>query len=141
MNKLQLELIPYCSVEFIGVMDNTKLAINNFNILEPHLLRIFDAIIEYDRQYVVFGAKQFYFLLYAYNIKHLNSVIFHDLKTFEIEGLKKKVNCRVVEINYKNKKIKGLIPYSFPRRDLPNAYDKMKKYGELCFQEFINIFN
>ena len=39
------------------------------------------------------------------------------------------------EITYMDKTINAGIAYSFPRRDLPNAFEKMKKYGELCFLE------
>ena len=69
MNKLQLELIPYCSVEFSGVLDSEKQALANIEFLLPHINRILDAIISFDRTYVIFGAKQFANLFTAYEVK------------------------------------------------------------------------
>ena len=44
------------------------------------------------------------------------------------------------EITYKDKIINAGIAYSFPRRDLPNAFEKMRKYGELCYLEMKSQF-
>ena len=86
---------------------------------------------------MIFGAKQFYYLFQAFNTILPETFVFIENKGFAIAGLKNKVNLSIIEINYNNKKINALIANSFPRRDLPNAYLKMKKYGELCFSELI----
>jgi hypothetical protein len=140
MNKLQLELIPYHSSKFVGIINNQINANNNIDIFIPHIDRLFNAITEYKRKYVIFGAKQFYYLFQAYNNRFPDSVKFIENKNYKIEGLKNSVNLSLIEINYNNKIINGLIPHSFPRRDLPNAYEKMKLYGELCFKEYCKSF-
>ncbi len=67
MQKLQLELIPYCSRTFEGILDNKKQAIENIEILTPFIDNIFNIIIEHKRTNVIFCAKQFNNLYYAYN--------------------------------------------------------------------------
>lgn len=140
MNKLQLELIPYCSVEFTGVLDNLKQAIDNIDFLMPHINRILDAIISFEREYVVFGAKQFANLFNAYEVKKQGTIKFGDIQYERIDEMKNRVFWNTITIKHKGKHINAIIPYSFPRRDLPNAYRKMRKYGELCYQEFSNKF-
>lgn len=140
-NKLQLELIPYCSVEFNGVLDNEKQAMNNIDILLPHVNRLLDAIVSFERKYVIFGAKQFANLFRAYEDKGYGKIEFGKVKCDRIDEMKNRVFWRTVKIKHKDRCINALIPYSFPRRDLPNAYEKMRKYGKLCFLEFINTFN
>lgn len=141
MNKLQLEFIPYCSVSFSGVLDNEKQALNNIEIFLPHITRILDAIVSFERKYVIFGAKQFANLFTAYKEKNYGKIEFGHVKFNRIDEMKNRVFWRTITIEHKKKKINAIIPYSFPRRDLPNAYDKMRKYGELCYNEFINTFN
>jgi len=140
MNKLQLELIPYCSVEFTGVLDNLKQAVNNIDFLMPHINRILDAIISFERKYVVFGAKQFANLFNAYEVKRPDTIKFGDIKNERIDEMKNRVFWNTVTIKHKGSLINAVIPYSFPRRDLPNAYIKMRKYGELCYHEFLTKF-
>jgi 5'(3')-deoxyribonucleotidase len=138
MNKLQLELIPYHSAKFDELLRNEKVAFQNIEIFVPHVKRLLNVISEIDRKYVIFGAKQFYYLFQAYNAIIPETFVFIKNKSFAIDGLKNKVNASVVEINHNGKKINTLIAHSFPRRDLPNAFVKMKKYGELCFKELNN---
>jgi 5'(3')-deoxyribonucleotidase len=138
MNKLQLELIPYHSTKFDELLRNEKVAFQNIEIFVPHIKRLLNVISEIDRKYVIFGAKQFYYLFQAYNAIIPETFAFIKNKSFAIDGLKNKVNLSLVEINHNGKKINTLIAHSFPRRDLPNAFVKMKNYGELCFKELKN---
>lgn len=138
-NKLQLELIPYFSSTFTGFLDSPKKAKNNFEIFKPHLIRTLNAITENKREFVIFGSKQFYFLLNAYN-EETNSVKFHEYNSLKIDGLQKKISFRGVEISYKGKSIKAIIAYTFPRRDIAHSYSAMRKYGEICFLEFKRLF-
>ena len=62
MQKLQLELVPYLSVEFLNIFDNKKLALQNIVFFTNYIDRIFDAIVFHKRKYVIFGAKQFYYM-------------------------------------------------------------------------------
>jgi len=141
MNKLQLELIPYHSAKFEELISNEKVAHQYIELFVPHVKRLLNLITEIDRKYVIFGAKQFYYLFQAFNTIIPGSFVFIKNESFAIDGLKNKVNLSVVEISHNGKRINALIAHSFPRRDLPNAYVKMKKYGELCFQEINNILN
>ena len=138
MNKLQLELIPYRSSAFRGMLDTPKKASENINKIMPHIERVLDAILQFDRKYVIFGAKQFYNLFNAIPENANIKIELGTEKTFEITDLKNNVNVNTVSITYKNKKINALIPYSFPRQDLPNADSKMKQYGKFCYDE-LNI--
>lgn len=140
MNKLQLELIPYHSATFEGLLSNKKEAINNFKLFEPYLNRLLDTISEFERNYVFLGAKQFYYLFQAYHHFYPQSVKFQVNATFKIDGLKMSVNMSLIEIYHNGNIIPAIIPHSFPRRDLPNAYEKMSKYGELCFKEFQDYY-
>lgn len=133
--KLQLELIPYCSREFKGVLDNQKLATKNIEVFKPFIERIFDAIIEHPRENVVFCAKQFLFLMIAYKNAGYGDILLGDESCWNVVGLQKKVYFRKVTIKYKLHTINAGIAYSFPRRDLPHAYKQMSEYGRLCFLE------
>jgi hypothetical protein len=136
MQKLQLELIPYHSAKFDELLSNENIAKNNIDLFLPHINRLLNVITSEDRKYVIFGAKQFYYLFKAFQNKFPESIEFKETKSLKIEGLKNKTNLSLIQFNHNNKRIKGLIAHSFPRRDLPNAYEKMRKYGELCFNEF-----
>ncbi len=140
MNKLQVELIPYASATFEGLLNNEKTAIKNYKLFLPHIIRVLNTISDFDRKYVIFGAKQFYFLFKAYNHFNPEVVRFKVHKNFKIEGLKNSVNVSLIEISHKGQIIKAIIPHSFPRRDLPNAYEKMSKYGALCYNEYNKSF-
>jgi hypothetical protein len=140
MNKLQLELIPYCSVNFDKIIDNRKDAENTIDIFMPHLIRLFDTITNFERKFVILGAKKFVHILEAYEIKKPGHVVFGELYTSKIEGIAKNVNWQTVTIKYNSKAINAIIPFSFPRRDLPNAHQKMAEYGKLCFESFITNF-
>ena len=76
MNKLQLELIPYLSVEFVKIFDNLDLALKHIDFFAPHIKRILDTITFYERKYVIFGAKQFYYLFQAYKEKGYGQIEF-----------------------------------------------------------------
>jgi hypothetical protein len=138
MKKLQLELIPYQSKNFTGILDSEQQAETNIKVLSPYVSRLLDAIVEYDRKYIVFGAKQFYNLFSAFKKSVYADINFFDEKSVEIDGLKKRVYCRIMEIKHKQKTIRAIIPYSFPRQDLPNAYSKMRQFGKFCFDVFQN---
>ncbi len=139
MQKLQLELIPYCSRTFAGILDNKKQALENIEILVPYINNIFDTIIEHKRTNVIFCAKQFANLFYAYNKKGFGKIEFGTEVATKIKGLEKKVYFNTVKIFYKGNEIKAGIANSFPRRDLPNAYYKMREYGKFCQENLIKI--
>lgn len=49
-----------------------------------------------------------------------------------------KAYCTPITITYNKgvamKSIHAVIAHTFPNNALPNAYDKMKEYGEFCFK-------
>ena len=140
MNKLQLELIPYCSVNFDNIIDNRKQANDVIEAFIPHINRVLDAIISFERKYVIFGAQKFAFLLEAYEFKRPGTVVFSKRQTALIKDLKNQVSWQTVSIKHNSKIINGIIPNSFPRRELPNAHKKMRQYGKLCFESFLDHF-
>jgi hypothetical protein len=135
MQKLQLELIPYCSAKFEGVLDNFTQAKENFELFKPHLERVLNAIVSYDRKYVIFGSRQFEYLLKAYKKKLQNTEIeFVCACKKDIENLRNSVSFSVVKIKHQNKIFHALIANTFPRQDLPNAYKQMSEYGKVCWE-------
>jgi len=141
MQKLQLELIPYCSREFKAVLDNQKLATKNIDAFKPYIERVLDAIIEHKRNNIIFCAKQFMYLFQAYKNAGYGNITFGDEIPFKIENLQKKVYFKTVSINYKSETINAGIAYSFPRRDLPSAHKQMCEYGKLCYNELKKFKN
>jgi hypothetical protein len=140
MNKLQLELIPYCSVNFDNLIDNKKHALSVIDVFIPHISRILDVIIAHERKFVIFGAQKFAHLFEAYEIKRPGSIVLGKHQTAKIKDLQKQVGWQTITIKHNSKIIKGIIPYSFPRRDLPNAHQKMAEYGKLCFESYSNEY-
>lgn len=51
-------------------------------------------------------------------------------------GTKNKAYVTILDLQWKDKEFSSLIAHSFPRQDLPNAFEKMKKYGELSYEEY-----
>ena len=133
-DKLQLELIPYGSAEFVKLFDSQKLANKNVPYITEYLENIFKIITAYDRNIILFGSKQFYFIFKALKKIGWEISLLNDTESFSIEGLKNKVSFSVFEIEYNNKTFRAGIANSFPRRDLPNAYKQMALYGEKCFE-------
>lgn len=135
--KLSLELIPYASRKFEGI--NT----DNIKILFPYLETVFDEIFRIERKYVIFCSNFYEELFNQYNNR--------DERLWDIEGLscdrkykngvlnKSNVYCRPITIKYrhKNRSQKAIIAHTFPNRSLSNAYEKMEKYGEFCYDEWL----
>ena len=143
MEKLQLELVPYCSREFKGVLDTLKQAKENLEIFIPHIERLLDAIVSYERKYVVFGSRQFEYLLKAYKEKTQNTKIEFIVEDYfaKVDDLAKEVSFSIVKITHRNKTFHAIIANTFPRRDLPNAYRQMRDYGELCWEGILKHIN
>jgi hypothetical protein len=142
-NKLQLELIPYCSVSFNSLIDNAKNANEHYALFEPHLIRILNTINEHNRTHILFCSKQFYYLLEAAS----KTALFYGKIKFTptVESKLEKLTLRFnkVSINYGGKQIKAGIVHSFASQALPNAYEKMAAYGKFCYENLQeeNILN
>lgn len=138
MGKLQLEFIPYASREFPPIMDTYFRACANYVILEPYLVNLLDAIIQFPRTNILFCSKQFLNLLNA--SRQLGSII-DSLITGPLESLQVgKLTLRYTNlvIVYKNTQIKGGIVHSFANQALPNAFEKMAEYGTFCYSKLHN---
>lgn len=141
MQKLQLELIPYFSREFVRLFDSLGQAMKNLEAIEGHLERVLDIIVGAERKYVLFGSKQYFNIFAALKLRNRRDIELGEEVAFQIGTMGKKLYFNTVSLMHKGRLIQGGIPYSFPRRDLPNAYDKMRKYGEMCYQEMNKRFN
>jgi ribosomal protein S8 len=132
MQKLQLELVPYPSRKFEGMFDSVKHAVNNFKFIEQHINRLLNVITEYDRNYVIFASKNFQQIFKA--MEKLGYEV-EVGKEESVSGImKNKLYAITVKIKHNDKEIKGIIARSFPNQALPNAYEKMSKYGKFCYE-------
>ncbi len=137
MDKLQLEFIPYPSRDFKGLLDNKKLATQNIIHLKKYIYRILDIIIEHPRDNVYFCSKQFYNLFsVCKEIVDFNAEIEME-PIIEFKDIEGKLTLRFskITINYKSTTIKAGIAHSFASQALPNAYKKMMRYGNFCYNE------
>lgn len=137
MDKLQLEFIPYASRNFKGLLDNSKLANQNIIHLKKYIYRVLDTILEHPRDNVFFCSKQFYNLFsVCKELEDFNAKIeMGSIKEFkDVEG-RLTLHFSKVTIHYKNNIINAGIAHSFASQALPNAYKKMMRYGEFCYNE------
>jgi hypothetical protein len=137
MDKLQLEFIPYPSRDFKGLLDSIKLASQNIGHLKIYIYRILDTIIEHPRNNVFFCSKQFYNLFsVCQKIEGFNAKIeMGSIKEFKDTEGKLTLRFSKVNIYYKDNIINAGIAHSFASQALPNAYKKMMRYGEFCYNE------
>jgi len=134
--KLQLELFPYGS-NTISTPALCKIFIQKPELITPYIEKLFDIIIQYPRKYILFGSRVYdtLFLLYDKNIK---SIIEDKSPEKKFTGVtKKSLTFSYIKLNWKGHIIVAGIANSFPRRDLPNAYDKMEEYGRLSYEYYI----
>jgi len=138
--KLQLELFPYGS----NTIDTNKI-VKAFdlkpNIIAPYIENLLDTIIAHPRKYVLFGSRVFSSLIKIYHQK-VQAIIEIEEVEQKFTGItKNSLAFSFVRLNWKNQQINAGIAHSFPRRDLPNAYDKMAEYGKRCWEDFNNKLN
>lgn len=154
MDKLQLELVPYASSKF----DINK---EHLDLLFPFVDTLLEEIFrpQEGRKYVIFGGD-FDDLFKLYNEKK-NKTIFEDLtrkeNVFEINGtqmsenekrargfvikkdnnvLSSALNYKVIRIHFDGKQQKALIAYTYPKKDLTNAFRIMQAYGKFCYEAY-----
>jgi hypothetical protein len=137
MDKLQLEFIPYASRDFKGLLDNINLARQNIVHLKKYIFRVLDAIIEHRRDNVIFCSKQFYNLFsVCQEIEDFNAKIeMGSIREFKDTEGKLTLRFSKATIFYKDNIINAGIAHSFASQALPNAYKKMMRYGEFCYNE------
>jgi hypothetical protein len=138
--KLQLELFPYAS----NSIDTNKI-VKAFE-LEPSIIALYienllDTIVLYPRKYVLFGSRVFSSLFKIYHQKIKPIIELNEVEQ-KFKGItKNSLAFSFVRLNWKNQQINAGIAHSFPRRDLPNAYDKMAEYGRLSCEYFMKQFD
>ncbi len=132
--KLQLELIPYCSDTFGSIKKK------DYMHLIPFLENIFDEIVSVDRKYVIFGSSLFYDLFdyyteYSKKAGTSNGVAFIRRRIKHV--LKSKcVHYSAVKISYKEYEFSALIAHSFADRAYNKATSLMVQYGEFCYEKY-----
>lgn len=143
MEKLQLDLIPYASRKFEGI--NSE----QMQLLFPYLETLFHEIFEKDRKYVIF-CSAFYNNLF----KQYNKYSKRENRKWEIKELvdkpipsddvfeNKSAYCTPIIIRQKDngRQQNAIIAHTFPNQSLPNAYERMEKYGRFCFKVWKEAF-
>lgn len=127
--KLQLELIPYCSNSFGNIGSS------NVRLILPYLETIIDEISSVERKYVIFGSGKFEQLFKEYEKNSSAKIIWGNEQKSEttIFGSKIPGKCRMIRLN----SIKAIIAHTFPYRYyLP--YSRMENYGSFCYDVFKN---
>lgn len=134
MQKLQLDLIPYASREF------KKIEKGKMHFLFPYIDSIFGEIFSCERNYVIFCSDFFdtLFRMYSDDKEYTGSIDFGKKEEWALFQNDRNACCTPIKITY-NKgvamtSIHAVIAHTFPNKALPNAYDLMQKYGELCFK-------
>jgi hypothetical protein len=151
MQKLSMDLVPYASRKFEGISPK------KMELLFPYLETLFHEIFEKDRKYVIFCSNFYEDLFKRYNkwnerkwhIERLSGPKEKDENVLN----NSKVYCRPIIIKYrKEEEIKyrqekklncsqnAIIAHTFPNKSLPNAYEKMEKYGKFCYEEWNKAF-
>ena len=139
MQKLQLELIPYCSSSF-------KFKKRDLTALVPFVETMLDEIFKKERNIVVFCSGLFERVFKAYN-KHVNPDRKPSKDVFYVGKAAKSKNplrvggklhgrCSPVEIRFRGKKQQALIAHTFSSQALSKAYKLMERYGEFCFSNY-----
>jgi hypothetical protein len=138
--KLQLELFPYGS----NTIDTNKI-VKAFelepSIIAPYIENLLDTIVLHPRKYVLFGSRIFSYLFKIYHQKVQTIIEIEEVEQKFTGITKNSLAFSFVRLNWKNQQINAGIAHSFPRRDLPNAYDKMADYGKLSWEHFMKLLD
>ena len=150
--KLQLELVPYASRDF------KEIPKGNLEALFPYVKTLFDEILSdnykgKEPRYVIFCADFFDRLFKKYNNADVDKYPgwikydkpFYRRETKDVFG-KRKAYCTPIRIHLKGKEkcpeegpsLKAIIAHTFPNQPLSNAYDRMAKYGDFCWDTYHN---
>ena len=134
LQKLQLELVPYCSKTF---EINTK----NIKILIPYIETLFHEIFSKKRKYILFCGNVFEELFSVFNDVSSNSIVMRNYEegpviTKTSKGTDVVSHCQIITINYNGEQHNALIANSFAHRRLTG--NKMSNYGKFCYDTYIN---
>ena len=136
LQKLQLELVPYCSKKFaVNQKATAKLL--------PFIETLFTEIFSVERKYVIFAGSIFEKLFELYNgepnASYKIALLRRSKKELSLSTSSYTIpsHCCVCEITRiaDGRTIKALIANTFQHSRL--AGDRMSNYGKFCFTEFI----
>ena len=134
--KLQLELFPYASSE-IDTHSIVQALEKKPDIIAPYIENLFNIIVQHPRRYVLFGSRLYQSVFRTYHSK-IQSIIDFEESEQRFSGItQNRLSFSFMRLNWKGTKLNIGIAHSFARRDLPNAFDKMANYGQLCYEHFI----
>jgi len=134
MNKLQLELIPYCSRNF---------KMRKKELFYEYVETLFDEIFSKKRKYVIFASATFETLFKdKERMKSIGAVVKFENRQYPMQPLlkndgtpaKTKFNCTRIWITYKDKEYKAMIAPTFFKQGV--AGDLMCQYGKFCYEEY-----
>lgn len=137
MNKLQLELIPYCSNHF---------KMSHKVEFYPYIETLLDEIFSREREYVVFASATFETLFRdKEKMKTIGAEVEFDVKQYPPSPLTKndgtpaktKFNCLRLNIRYKGKEQKALIAPTFFKQGV--AGNLLCQYGAFCYNEYVKV--
>lgn len=132
MQKLQLELIPYCSSTF-------ELGKESLLPVFPFVETLLDEILSKKRIIVVFCAGIFERVFKAYN-KHVGEEVFALGAVAKSKRLKRNGKlhgkCIPISIRFHGKTQRALIANTFASQALSRAYALMENYGKFCASAF-----
>lgn len=137
--KLQLELVPYCSSTF-GINKSNKQ-----DFLMPYLETIFNEIFSHERTYVIFCSNIFSSLFKTYNkwMQREYFINMRDKNPVLVPPSTKIGHCTKLyikkkkdEINNEIVGIPAIIAHTFPKRNLARDAKRMREYGKACFDHF-----
>ena len=138
LDKLQLELVPYCSKKF-------QINYNRCKILLPYLDTIFSEIFSVERKYVIFAGKIFesLFELYKSEANAYCDIAFLSRSNNQILFSKSSnsinTHCCIYKITRKEdgEMLKVLIASSFQHQRLVGSI--INDYGKFCFEEYNKV--
>ncbi|MBR3080280.1 MAG: hypothetical protein IKH01_10810 [Prevotella sp.] len=136
MNKLQLELIPYCSGKFESKKDKMG--------LYPFLETLFEEIFRKKRTYIVFSSAIFEKLFdNSVEMNKIGASLLGKNTIIPLKPFKKQdgsdstysFRCVKIKIRFRNNEYKAMIAPSFFCQGV--AGDLLCQYGEFCYKEYI----
>ena len=140
MQKTQFEVLPYYSRKFKGIFGSLKQSEALMAVIKPYLEELLDAVISHPRKYVLFGSAQYVNLFRALDKTQQLVLSRSGEVKFDI-GIRFKARFEMFHLKWKGVEFCAGIAHTFPSQALPNAYAAMKKYGELCYQEYAKFEN
>lgn len=136
--KLQLELVPYCSSTF-GINKNKQ------DFLMPYLETIFNEIFAHERTYVIFCSNIFSSLFNIYNHWTQREYFINMSTKMPVPAPPSAMIGHCTKLYIKKKKdennneivgIPAIIAHTFPKRNLVRDAKRMREYGKACFDHF-----